>query len=222
MVQRGHHFAIVDEVDSILIDEARTPLIISGPTEDRSDFYRTIDLLVKELRPDPGQGHLRARRKAASGAPHRRRLRNHRGDAASAAGHLAGGSAGPLRPGQRLGGAPCSTQALRANILYQRDRDYIVRDGEIMLIDEFTGRMMRPGRSLSDGLCQPGHRGFMEEIGYPAGEPDPRLGHHPELLPPLRQAFGDDSARPPPRRRNSSNIYKMDTAEILHQPPSGA
>ncbi len=71
MVQRGHHFVIVDEVDSILIDEARTPLIISGPTEDRSEFYKTIDDLVEGA--DQGQDHLRPRREAAAGHPDRGR-----------------------------------------------------------------------------------------------------------------------------------------------------
>ncbi|HWD67764.1 MAG TPA: preprotein translocase subunit SecA, partial [Caulobacteraceae bacterium] len=149
MVQRGHHFGIVDEVDSILIDEARTPLIISGPTEDRSDFYRTMDLLVKELIKDPSTFEHDEKQKQA--------LLTETGsetieEMLERAGHLADGSAGLYDPAN-ISVVHHVNQALRANVLYQRDRDYIVRDGEIMLIDEFTGRMMH-GRRLSEGLHQ--------------------------------------------------------------------
>jgi len=149
MVQRGHHFAIVDEVDSILIDEARTPLIISGPTEDRSDFYRTIDLLVKQLIEDPATFEHDEKQKQA--------LLTEFGsetveEMLEAAGHLADGSAGLYDPAN-VSVVHHVNQALRANVLYQLDRDYIVRDGEVMLIDEFTGRMMH-GRRLSEGLHQ--------------------------------------------------------------------
>ncbi|MGH7023459.1 MAG: preprotein translocase subunit SecA [Caulobacteraceae bacterium] len=149
MVQRGHHFAIVDEVDSILIDEARTPLIISGPTEDRSDFYRTIDLLVRDLVKDPATFEHDEKQKQA--------LLTEFGsetveEMLERAGHLADGSAGLYDPAN-VSVVHHVNQALRANVLYQRDRDYIVRDGEVMLIDEFTGRMMH-GRRLSEGLHQ--------------------------------------------------------------------
>ena len=149
MVQRGHHFAIVDEVDSILIDEARTPLIISGPTEDRSDFYRTIDLVVKEMIKDPDTFDHDEKQKQA--------LLTEFGsetveETLQAAGHLADGSAGLYDPAN-ISVVHHVNQALRANILYQKDKDYIVRDGEVMLIDEFTGRMMH-GRRLSEGLHQ--------------------------------------------------------------------
>ncbi len=149
MVQRGHHFAIVDEVDSILIDEARTPLIISGPTEDRSDFYCTIDLLVKDLVNDPATFEHDEKQKQAlltefGSETIEETLEN--------AGHLADGSAGLYDPAN-ISVVHHVNQALRANVLYQRDRDYIVRDGEVMLIDEFTGRMMH-GRRLSEGLHQ--------------------------------------------------------------------
>jgi preprotein translocase subunit SecA len=149
MVQRGHHFAVVDEVDSILIDEARTPLIISGPTEDRSDFYRTIDILVKDLIKDPATYEHDEKQKQA--------LLTELGsetveETLLAAGHFADGSAGLYDPAN-ISVVHHVNQALRANVLYQRDRDYIVRDGEVMLIDEFTGRMMH-GRRLSEGLHQ--------------------------------------------------------------------
>jgi preprotein translocase subunit SecA len=149
MVQRGHHFAIVDEVDSILIDEARTPLIISGPTEDRSDFYRTIDLLVKQLIKDPTTFEHDEKQKQV--------LLTEAGseiieETLLASGHFADGSAGLYDPAN-ISVVHHVNQALRANVLYQLDRDYIVRNGEVMLIDEFTGRMMT-GRRLSEGLHQ--------------------------------------------------------------------
>jgi preprotein translocase subunit SecA len=149
MVQRGHHFAIVDEVDSILIDEARTPLIISGPTEDRSDFYRTIDLLVKAMIRNPETFEHDEKQKQV--------LLTEMGsetieETLLAAGHLADGSAGLYDPAN-ISVVHHVNQALRANVLYQIDRDYIVRNGEVMLIDEFTGRMMQ-GRRLSEGLHQ--------------------------------------------------------------------
>jgi len=149
MVQRGHHFAIVDEVDSILIDEARTPLIISGPTEDRSDFYRTIDLLVKQLVQDPETFEHDEKQKQALLTEYGSEQVE---EILERAGHLADGSAGLYDPAN-VSVVHHVNQAVRANILYQRDRDYIVRDGEVMLIDEFTGRMMH-GRRLSEGLHQ--------------------------------------------------------------------
>jgi preprotein translocase subunit SecA len=149
MVQRGHNFAIVDEVDSILIDEARTPLIISGPTEDRSEFYRTIDLLVRDLIQDPANfEHDEKQRQALLTEQGSETIE----EVLEKAGHLEDGSAGLYDPAN-ISVVHHVNQALRANVLYQRDRDYIIRDGEIMLIDEFTGRMMH-GRRLSEGLHQ--------------------------------------------------------------------
>ncbi|MGZ3371431.1 MAG: preprotein translocase subunit SecA, partial [Caulobacteraceae bacterium] len=149
MVQRGHNFAIVDEVDSILVDEARTPLIISGPTEDRSEFYRTIDTLVKQMIQDPATFEHDEKQKQAmiseAGAEWIE-------EALMAAGHLAEDSTG-LYDAANVSVVHHVNQALRANILYLCDRDYIIKSGEIMLIDEFTGRMMT-GRRLSEGLHQ--------------------------------------------------------------------
>ena len=149
MVQRGHHFAIVDEVDSILIDEARTPLIISGPTEDRSEFYRTMDALVRELVSDPETFEHDEKQKQVMltefGSERIEEILE-QGE------HLAPDSAGLYDPAN-ISVVHHVNQAMRANVLYQRDRDYIVRDGEVMLIDEFTGRMMH-GRRLSEGLHQ--------------------------------------------------------------------
>ena len=149
MVQRGHNFAIVDEVDSILIDEARTPLIISGPTEDRSEFYKTIDLLIKELIKDPSTfDHDEKQRQVILTEEGSERIEQILEDG----GHLAEDSAGLYDPAN-VSVVHHVNQALRANVLYVRDKDYIVRAGEVILIDEFTGRMMH-GRRLSEGLHQ--------------------------------------------------------------------
>ncbi|MDO8325117.1 MAG: preprotein translocase subunit SecA, partial [Phenylobacterium sp.] len=149
MVQRGHHFVIVDEVDSILIDEARTPLIISGPTEDRSELYKTIDLLVKELIKDPTNfDHDEKQKQVILTEEGAERIE----DILMSGGHLAEDSAG-LYDAANVSIVHHVNQALRANVLYTREKDYIVRSGEVILIDEFTGRMMQ-GRRLSEGLHQ--------------------------------------------------------------------
>ncbi len=145
MVQRGHVYAIVDEVDSILIDEARTPLIISGPLDDRSDFYNTIDkflpLLAKEhYEVDEKQ---RSTNLTEDGTEF---LENKLKEA----GLLKGDS---LYDIDNVSVVHHVNQALRAHKLFQRDRDYIVRNNEVVIIDEFTGRMM-PGRRYSEGLHQ--------------------------------------------------------------------
>ena len=146
MNQRDHNFAVVDEVDSILVDEARTPLIISGPSQDRSELYKSVDRVIPELKPefytldektrnvtftDDGNEFLETRL----------------------------GILGLLPEGQSLYDPESTTivhhinQGLRAHKLFTKDKDYIVRDGNVVLIDEFTGRMM-VGRRLSDGLHQ--------------------------------------------------------------------
>ncbi len=149
MVQRGHNFAIVDEVDSILIDEARTPLIISGPTEDRSEFYKIIDLLIKELILDKSNYDFdEKQRQVILTEEGSERIE----EMLERDGHLAEDSAGLYDPAN-ISAVHHVNQALRANVLYTRDKDYIVRAGEVILIDEFTGRMMQ-GRRLSEGLHQ--------------------------------------------------------------------
>jgi preprotein translocase subunit SecA len=146
MAQRGHAYAIVDEVDSILIDEARTPLIISGPSQDRSPLYTAVDAVIPHLQPD----HYAVDEKTRSVT-----LTEEGNDAIEALLH----EAGILPEGQNLYAAESTSivhhvnQALRAHKLFFKDQQYIVRDGEVMLIDEFTGRMMK-GRRLSDGLHQ--------------------------------------------------------------------
>ncbi len=146
MSQRGHYFAIVDEVDSILVDEARTPLIISGPSQDRSDLYITVDKLIPKLSPEHYKVDEKTRNVTYTDEGNEvieQLLR----DAA-----LLSGDASLYDP-ESTTLVHHVTQALRAHALFNRDQQYIVRDGEVMLIDEFTGRMMK-GRRLSDGLHQ--------------------------------------------------------------------
>ncbi len=146
MMQRGHFFAVVDEVDSILIDEARTPLIISGPSQDRSELYITLDKFIPELAEEHYKLDEKQRNATFTEAGNEyleQRLTE----------------AGILPEGQTLYDPESTTvvhhvsQALRAHKLFFKDQHYIVRNGEIVLIDEFTGRMM-PGRRLGDGLHQ--------------------------------------------------------------------
>src|SRR5271169_6717569 len=145
MVQRGHFYAIVDEVDSILIDEARTPLIISGPLDDRSDFYNTIDTFFPMLDKSDYDVDEKQRTVTLTEAG-MEKLENLLRDA----GQLKGES---LYDVENVSVVHHINQALRAHTLFQRDKDYIVRDGEVVIIDEFTGRMM-PGRRYSEGLHQ--------------------------------------------------------------------
>ena len=149
MVQRGHHFAIVDEVDSILIDEARTPLIISGPTEDRSDLYKIVDAIVKDLIVDKATYDLdEKQRQALLTELGSERIE----EMLEAGGHFAEDTTDLYDPAN-VSLVHHVNQALRANTLYTRDKDYIIKGGEIVLIDEYTGRMMT-GRRLSEGLHQ--------------------------------------------------------------------
>lgn len=145
MVQRGHHFAIIDEVDSILIDEARTPLIISGPLDDRSDLYKTIDAFIPQLSPEDFEVDEKQRQVSFTedGTEKLEGL-------LAAAGHLQGES---LYDIENVAIVHHVNNALKAHTLFQRDKDYIVRNDEIVIIDEFTGRMM-PGRRFSEGLHQ--------------------------------------------------------------------
>ena len=161
-VQRGHRFAIVDEVDSILIDEARTPLIISGPAQQSTDLYYEVDRIIPRLKPGAvTQGNVPAERRAEleetgdflvdekhktatlteSGMAKCERYLGHR-----------------LQPGGLYDPANMPllhhiNQGLRAHTLYKRDVDYMVKDGQVVIVDEFTGRLM-PGRRWADGLHQ--------------------------------------------------------------------
>ena len=146
VMQKDHYFAIVDEVDSILIDEARTPLVISGPAQDRSELYVSINALIPLVADD----HFEIDEKQRS---------VNFSDEGNEFLEAKLFEAGLLEEGQSLYDPESTTivhhvnQGLRAHKLFQRDKDYIVRDGSVVLIDEFTGRMM-PGRRLGDGLHQ--------------------------------------------------------------------
>ena len=145
MVQRGHNYAIVDEVDSILIDEARTPLIISGPLEDRSEMYNTVDAFIIQLKPEDYEVDEK-QKTAIFTEDGTEKLEG----MLRAAGLLKGDG---LYDVENVAMVHHVNNALKAHRLFQRDKDYIVRDNEIVIIDEFTGRMM-PGRRYSEGLHQ--------------------------------------------------------------------
>ena len=145
MVQRGHIYGIVDEVDSILIDEARTPLIISGPLDDRSDFYNTIDTYIPGL--DKADYEVdEKQRTVALTEVGMEKMESRLRDAKLL-------KSDSLYDIENVTVVHHVNQALRAHKLFQRDKDYIVRNGEVVIIDEFTGRMM-PGRRFSEGLHQ--------------------------------------------------------------------
>ncbi len=145
LVQRDLHYAIVDEVDSILIDEARTPLIISGPAEQAGDLYQQADAIIKQLAPEDYEKDEKER--AASftedGMEHVEALFREAGLMPS----------GNLYDPENVNLIHAATQCLRANVLFTREVDYIVRGDKVIIIDEFTGRMM-PGRRYSDGQHQ--------------------------------------------------------------------
>ncbi|HEU0098343.1 MAG TPA: preprotein translocase subunit SecA [Allosphingosinicella sp.] len=145
LVQRPFNFAIVDEVDSILIDEARTPLIISGPTDDKSELYMSVDAIVKGL--DPADYEMDEKQRSVvlteDGTEKMERLLED-------AGLLHGSN---LYDFENTLVVHHLNQSLRANVMFKRDIDYIVKDGKVVIIDEFTGRMME-GRRWSDGLHQ--------------------------------------------------------------------
>jgi preprotein translocase subunit SecA len=145
MSQRGHHFAIVDEVDSILVDEARTPLIISGPLDDKSELYASIDKVLPGLVPSDYEVDEKQRTVALTEAGN-----EHIEELLREAGLLAEGD---LYDAHNVTLVHHVNQALRAHTLFTRDKDYIVRNDEVVIIDEFTGRMM-PGRRYSEGLHQ--------------------------------------------------------------------
>lgn len=145
-VQRGHHYAIVDEVDNVLIDEARTPLIISGPAQDEGEWYIRMAQIVKNLRPEDYEVNEKDRTVTLSEIGE---------------GHVEELLEMPLRDPERPEDVTLEQarilgyleQALRAQYLYRRNKDYLVQSGKIIIVDEFTGRMM-PGRRWSDGLHQ--------------------------------------------------------------------
>src|SRR5437867_12051996 len=140
MVQRGHHYAIVDEVDSILIDEARTPLIISGPSEESTEIYAGADAIIPRFKKEEDYTVDEKARTVA--------LTEEGVEKAEKLLHVDN----LYDPGEmELNHAV--QQSLRAHVLYRRDVDYVIKDGQVIIVDEFTGRLM-PGRRWSDGLHQ--------------------------------------------------------------------
>ena len=145
-VQRGHYYAVVDEVDNVLIDEARTPLIISGPAQDESEWYMRVAQVVKQLRPEDYEINEKDRTASLTeiGEAHIEEL-------------LGESLRDPERPEDitheqaRMMGYV--EQAMRAQFLYHRNKEYLVQAGKVVIVDEFTGRLM-PGRRWSDGLHQ--------------------------------------------------------------------
>ncbi len=146
MAQRDHHFAIVDEVDSILIDEARTPLIISGPSDSNTELYTQVDKIIPSLVEDDYERDEKHKTIALTdeGTEHVEQLLTEHG-------LLEEGS--NMYDIQNISLVHHVNQGLRAHQLFQAEKDYIVKDGKVILIDEFTGRMM-DGRRLSEGLHQ--------------------------------------------------------------------
>src|SRR5436190_10525867 len=162
MVQRGHHFAVVDEVDSILIDEARTPLIISGPAEESTDKYYKVDRIIPKLKPGAvTRGDVKAEdREALEATGDYIKDEKHKTVTLTESGMAKAEQllAHRLQPGGLYDPANMPllhhiNQGLRAHTLFHRDVDYMVKDGEVIIVDEFTGRLM-PGRRWSDGLHQ--------------------------------------------------------------------
>jgi len=145
MVQRGHHYAIVDEVDSILIDEARTPLIISGPTDDKSELYKTIDGFIPQLDEEAYEIDEKARSVVLTEEG------NEKIEGLLREADLLQGD--NLYDAGNISVVHHVNQALKAHKIFQKDKDYIVRNDKVVIIDEFTGRMME-GRRWSDGLHQ--------------------------------------------------------------------
>jgi preprotein translocase subunit SecA len=145
MVQRGHAYAIVDEVDSILIDEARTPLIISGPLEDKAELYVAVDNFIPKLKPEHYEIDEKQRQVSLTDEG------NEFIEVLLAEADLLKGST--LYDVENVSVVHHVNQAMRAHKLFQKDKDYIVKGGQVVIIDEFTGRMM-PGRRYSEGLHQ--------------------------------------------------------------------
>src|SRR6202158_5446389 len=175
-VQRGHHFAIVDEVDSILIDEARTPLIISGPAEQSTDLYYEVDRIIPRLKPGAvTRGDTKAEDREALEATgdylvdekHKTVTLTESGMAKAEQLLARNLQPGGLYDPNNMPLLHHVNQALRAHALFRYDVDYMVKDGEVIIVDEFTGRLM-PGRRWSDGLHQ-------------AVEAKEHNGRHPEV-----------------------------------------
>jgi preprotein translocase subunit SecA len=147
-VQRGHYFAVVDEVDSILIDEARTPLIISGPSDEATDKYSNADAIIPHLKKGEDLDGKKTGDYVVDEKAHTAVLTE---EGVERAERLLG--VGNLYDPSNMELLHCVEQALKAHTLYKRDHQYVVQDGEVIIVDDFTGRLMK-GRRWSDGLHQ--------------------------------------------------------------------
>ena len=206
MVQRAFNYAIVDEVDSILIDEARTPLIISGPSEDSSDMYRKVDEIVPRLEDDDFEVDEKARAATLTDAG------AERAEALLAERDLL--QSPNLYDIENVSLVHHVNQALRAHKMFERDTDYIVKDGRIVIIDEFTGRMM-PGRRFPKACTR---RWKPRSMWRPAGEPDARLDHLPDYFrtyPKLAGMTGTASTE----AAEFGDIYGLDVIQIPTNEP---
>src|ERR671932_1463940 len=147
-VQRGHYFAIVDEVDSILIDEARTPLIISGPSDEATDKYKNADAIIPHLKKGEDIDGKKTGDYVVDEKAHTAVLTE---EGVEKAERLLG--VGNLYDPSNMELLHCVEQALKAHTLYKLDHQYVIQDGEVIIVDDFTGRLMK-GRRWSDGLHQ--------------------------------------------------------------------
>lgn len=202
MVQRPFSFAIVDEVDSILVDEARTPLIISGPSEDTTDLYVKVNALIPQLVPTDFEKDEKQRSAnfTETGTEHIEQLLRD-------AGLLKSDS---LYDIDNIAAVHHANQALRAHVLFSRDVDYIVKDGRVVIIDEFTGRMME-GRRYSDGL----HQALEAKEGVPVQTENQTLAsitfqNYFRMYPKLAGMTGTASTE----AAEFADIYRLEVVEI--------
>jgi preprotein translocase subunit SecA len=208
MVQRPFNYAIVDEVDSILIDEARTPLIISGPTEDNSELYYKVDKLIPHLKESDYEKDEKSRHVALTeeGTEHIEQL-------LKGVGLL---KQGTLYDIGNIALVHHTNQALRAHILFSKDVDYIVKDDKVVIIDEFTGRMME-GRRYSEGL----HQALEAKEGVSIQNENQTLAsityqNYFRLFPKLAGMTGTAMTEAP----EFSEIYGLDVIEIPTNVPT--
>ncbi len=209
MVQRDFHYAIVDEVDSILIDEARTPLIISGPAEDSSEMYIKVDQLLPKLGPDDYEKDEKARSVALT----EQGVETVEGLLAQASLMPDGGSLYDISNVSLLHHV---NQALRAHTLFEKDTAYIVKDGKVVIIDEFTGRMME-GRRYSEGL----HQALEAKEGVPIQVENQTLAsitfqNYFRLYPKLAGMTGTAMTE----AAEFAEIYKLDVVELPTNVPA--
>lgn len=208
MTQRPFNYGIVDEVDSILIDEARTPLIISGPTEDNSDLYYKVDKLMVHVKPEDYEKDEKSRHVAFTeeGTEHVEQL-------LKGVGLL---KQGALYDIGNIGLVHHANQALRAHTLFSRDVDYVVKDNKVVIIDEFTGRMME-GRRYSEGL----HQALEAKEGVEIQNENQTLAtityqNYFRLFPKLSGMTGTAMTEAP----EFSEIYGLDVIEIPTNKPA--